>query len=156
MAKAFVVSVCEPADIDLEVFSLWLSGCDSKIASQKRLASEPAVTREFRDFQTLLENEVKDQYRLFHLLEPYLQSPQTLLTQPLFQLSPANKRSLLECYYTFNEEVVREFLGKKLSSKNRKDLDNVSEKTGISLRSCLLYTSPSPRDQRGSRMPSSA
>ena len=24
------------------------------------------------------------------------------------------------------------------------------------LRSCLLYTSPSPRDQRGSRMPSSA
>ena len=25
-----------------------------------------------------------------------------------------------------------------------------------SLRSCLLYTSPSPRDQRGSRMPSSA
>ena len=24
------------------------------------------------------------------------------------------------------------------------------------VRSCLLYTSPSPRDQRGSRMPSSA
>ena len=27
---------------------------------------------------------------------------------------------------------------------------------GADLRSCLLYTSPSPRDQRGSRMPSSA
>ena len=26
----------------------------------------------------------------------------------------------------------------------------------IDLKSCLLYTSPSPRDQRGSRMPSSA
>ena len=26
----------------------------------------------------------------------------------------------------------------------------------VPLRSCLLYTSPSPRDQRGSRMPSSA
>ena len=26
----------------------------------------------------------------------------------------------------------------------------------LSVRSCLLYTSPSPRDQRGSRMPSSA
>ena len=26
----------------------------------------------------------------------------------------------------------------------------------LSLESCLLYTSPSPRDQRGSRMPSSA
>ena len=32
-----------------------------------------------------------------------------------------------------------------------------SEKTGIPLNCiCLLYTSPSPRDQRGSRMPSSA
>ena len=28
--------------------------------------------------------------------------------------------------------------------------------TAILYRSCLLYTSPSPRDQRGSRMPSSA
>ena len=27
---------------------------------------------------------------------------------------------------------------------------------GILVWSCLLYTSPSPRDQRGSRMPSSA
>ena len=27
---------------------------------------------------------------------------------------------------------------------------------GIRIGSCLLYTSPSPRDQRGSRMPSSA
>ena len=27
---------------------------------------------------------------------------------------------------------------------------------GITFHSCLLYTSPSPRDQRGSRMPSSA
>ena len=26
----------------------------------------------------------------------------------------------------------------------------------MQLRTCLLYTSPSPRDQRGSRMPSSA
>ena len=27
---------------------------------------------------------------------------------------------------------------------------------GSSIKGCLLYTSPSPRDQRGSRMPSSA
>ena len=33
------------------------------------------------------------------------------------------------------------------------------DKTGLGsdiTRTCLLYTSPSPRDQRGSRMPSSA
>ena len=31
-----------------------------------------------------------------------------------------------------------------------------AEKVGRRKRACLLYTSPSPRDQRGSRMPSSA
>ena len=30
------------------------------------------------------------------------------------------------------------------------------EKHGVEMIGCLLYTSPSPRDQRGSRMPSSA
>ena len=30
------------------------------------------------------------------------------------------------------------------------------EESGAKLEHCLLYTSPSPRDQRGSRMPSSA
>ena len=32
----------------------------------------------------------------------------------------------------------------------------VSNPTGTDSEVCLLYTSPSPRDQRGSRMPSSA
>ena len=32
--------------------------------------------------------------------------------------------------------MVREFLGKKLSGKNRRDLDDVSEKTRVSLKSC--------------------
>ena len=41
-------------------------------------------------------------------------------------------------------QVLREYYTKGLS--------NIFEELGI----CLLYTSPSPRDQRGSRMPSSA
>ena len=39
-------------------------------------------------------------------------------------------------YYEFNDSVIRELLGKKLTSKNRKDMDEVAEKTGISLKSC--------------------
>ena len=31
-----------------------------------------------------------------------------------------------------------------------------SDRVGGRVKTCLLYTSPSPRDQRGSRMPSSA
>ena len=32
----------------------------------------------------------------------------------------------------------------------------INEDFGVTIKDCLLYTSPSPRDQRGSRMPSSA
>ncbi|KAI1287158.1 hypothetical protein EDD11_010485, partial [Mortierella claussenii] len=39
-------------------------------------------------------------------------------------------------YYSFDESVVREILGKKLNSRTRKDLDEVHEKTGVKLTSC--------------------
>lgn len=42
-------------------------------------------------------------------------------------------------YYEIDDIVIREFLGKKLSSKHRKDLDEVSEKTSIAIKSCRLY-----------------
>ena len=45
----------------------------------------------------------------------------------------------------------------KLESFNEHDLAiNVYSMNNIHYQCCLLYTSPSPRDQRGSRMPSSA
>ena len=126
----------EPADVDMGVFSLWLSGCDAEKAVVQRMSKEPAISKEFHDFQSLLLSETQDQFRMFRHLEPYLQSPQTLFNTHLFPLPLAMKQALVEQYYTFDEEVVREFLGKKLSTRNRKDLDDVSEKTGISLRSC--------------------
>jgi len=39
-------------------------------------------------------------------------------------------------YYQFDKEVVRELLGKKLTGRLRKDLDDISEKTNIPLKSC--------------------
>ena len=48
---------------------------------------------------------------------------------------------------------------KMLKELGFNSLDNLIDKTvpeNIQFRDCLLYTSPSPRDQRGSRMPSSA
>nr|KAG5695202.1 hypothetical protein BaRGS_018324 [Batillaria attramentaria] len=34
-------------------------------------------------------------------------------------------------YYSFDASVIREVLGKKLSSRSRKDLDDISEQTGF-------------------------
>ena len=136
MARLLDVFVSEPAQVDLQVFALWLCGYTAEKANLQRMTSEPAISKEFHDYQALLLSDTQDQFRTFHTLEPYLQFPPTLLNQHLFQLPLATKRDLIEQYYAFDEVVVREFLGKKLSTKNRKDLDDVSEKTGISLKSC--------------------
>ena len=39
-------------------------------------------------------------------------------------------------YYSIDAVVVREILGKKLASRTRKDLDDISELTTVPLRSC--------------------
>ena len=51
------------------------------------------------------------------------------------------------CPQTESEEKVIEW---------EKQVIDESKEKEIGVSSCLLYTSPSPRDQRGSRMPSSA
>ena len=51
----------------------------------------------------------------------------------------------------FNQAMNRFETGGRPSKKNRRDLMDF-----IRSKSCLLYTSPSPRDRTRSRMPSSA
>ena len=53
-----------------------------------------------------------------------------------------------------NFEVETVSLGPLAEGDVRVQVSHVSVDAFI--RTCLLYTSPSPRDQRGSRMPSSA
>ena len=53
------------------------------------------------------------------------------------------------------DTAVQQFLARLTLGRDEQGLDQfhvITDQGG----SCLLYTSPSPRDQRGSRMPSSA
>ena len=59
------------------------------------------------------------------------------------------------------EELSEDMVNERANEKRRKHkaakdrlLASKTKKGGLLV--CLLYTSPSPRDQRGSRMPSSA
>lgn len=79
---------------------------------------------------------VLDQYRTFQMIEKLLHIPMQFREQWTFQMTPATQMILIEKYYDFKDNVIREILGKKLSARNRKELDEVSEKTEVSIKSC--------------------
>ena len=54
------------------------------------------------------------------------------------------------------DEFEREFLGWMLPGSDKFSVTRAFSSSLLGKKPCLLYTSPSPRDQRGSRMPSSA
>ncbi|KAH1168238.1 hypothetical protein KIL84_003721 [Mauremys mutica] len=84
----------------------------------------------------VLQSDTMDHYRTFHMLERLLHTPSKLIHQLHFQIPPSRQAMLIERYYAFDEAFVREVLGKKLSKGTKKDLDDVSTKTGITLKSC--------------------
>ena len=58
------------------------------------------------------------------------------MIQPLLPLSSETKTYLIESYYSFDGRVLREVLGKKLSSRARKELDDAHEKSRIPIAGC--------------------
>lgn len=84
----------------------------------------------------LITSDVLDHYRTYSLLERVLHTPSKLSEQPSFQLEPQSRSLLIEKYYSLDDSVARELFGKKFNSRNRKDLDEVAEKTGVRLKSC--------------------
>ena len=81
-------------------------------------------------------------FRLFAMLESaLLATPQKSGGQAhhlgCFQfVDGTTKQRLIEAYYSLDGVLCREILGKKLSSRLRKELDEISEKTNLHLKSC--------------------
>ncbi|XP_026313917.1 acidic fibroblast growth factor intracellular-binding protein isoform X2 [Hyposmocoma kahamanoa] len=84
----------------------------------------------------LVASDVLDHYRTFALLERLLTMPTKLSEQLIFQIDDQTKQMLIEKYYDLDDAVIRELLGRKLSSRHRKDLDEVAERSGAPLRCC--------------------
>ena len=63
-----------------------------------------------------------------------------------------NKAQALEFY----DAIVAELGGERAFANERLQFYSNGQGAMLGVGTCLLYTSPSPRDQRGSRMPSSA
>lgn len=120
--------------IDPEVYGLWLKGYSANEA-----ASILQKQESLQAFQATLDDllsDVQDHFRLFNGLEAMLKSPPRLQNQQIYQIDPDTQTMLIEKYYSFDSAVIREVLGKKLNSRSRKDLDDISEQTGVPIRSC--------------------
>ncbi|XP_012558113.2 acidic fibroblast growth factor intracellular-binding protein isoform X1 [Hydra vulgaris] len=130
----FSVCFTSPLCVDMLLFTEWLSGADD-IDAAKVLSSSLQPCLGNMSTAVLLQ-EVKEQYVLFSYLQQYLFSPQLLKAPNFAALSPETKDKLVSSYYEFDKPVIREILGKKMNSKLRKDMDEVSEKTQVSLKSC--------------------
>lgn len=120
--------------VDPEIYQLWIEGYSSSEAvsflKQKGFDQFSGAPLE------LIASDVLDHYRTYSLIERLLYAPTKLSEQPSFQLEPQTKSLLIEKYYSLDDSVAREILGKKLSSRYRKDLDEVGDKTGVRLKSC--------------------
>lgn len=130
----FSISFSHPLSVDMGLFAMWVNGLTEQEASKRFASTMPASVADIPF--NLLQLEVSEQYNLFKYLETYLQTPVLLNSPILSSMSTGQKENLLENYYSFNKEVMREILGKKMSAKLRKDMEDVSEKTDVSLHSC--------------------
>ncbi|XP_067831743.1 fibroblast growth factor (acidic) intracellular binding protein a isoform X1 [Heptranchias perlo] len=134
MAVELDVFVGNTTLIDKDVYQLWLDGYSVSDAVTIRIQS--GILEQTGATPDVLESDTMDHYRTFQMLERLLHSPPKLINQLLFQIPPPMQSMLIEKYYAFDEPFVREVLGKKLSKGTKKDLDDVSTKTGITLKSC--------------------
>ncbi|KAJ3347922.1 hypothetical protein HDU83_001684 [Entophlyctis luteolus] len=77
------------------------------------------------------------QFRNFELLEHYLHRPKLLFNQLIFALDIDTKRFLIDSYYRFDPRVLRELLGKKLSSRAmRREVEDAHARTHVPLAGC--------------------
>uniref|UniRef100_A0AAY4D9I8 Acidic fibroblast growth factor intracellular-binding protein n=2 Tax=Denticeps clupeoides TaxID=299321 RepID=A0AAY4D9I8_9TELE len=120
--------------MDQEVYQLWLSGYTVGDAVKVRM--DGGVLDGCDASAEVLRSDTMDQFRTFQMCERLLHNPAKLANQLLFQIPPDRQAMLIDRYYAFDDAFVREVLGKKLSKGTKKDLDDVSSKTGILLKSC--------------------
>ncbi|GMF20613.1 unnamed protein product [Phytophthora lilii] len=142
MREVFEAFLTDPIRVNEDVFALWLEGHNAGDALAARLRLPSAVPMPFlggdaaAKLRELLWRDTVDQYRLYDKLEHYLSQPSLFRSQLLFQIPPAQQYYMVERYYTRDADVDRWLLGKKLSGRLEKDLDDVAERSGRTLKSC--------------------
>ncbi|KFD69605.1 hypothetical protein M514_01971 [Trichuris suis] len=128
----FVGSVCY---MDSTILNSWVAGHDVSTAAAALL--KDCALREFEEAdEACILSEVNDHYRMFSMLEKFLENPSRLLQKQPFLLNPAAINLIIEKYYDIDDSVIREICGKRPTGKLRREAEEISEKTGVAVASC--------------------
>jgi hypothetical protein len=89
----------------------------------------------------LLQSEITDQWRVFDMMEHYLQSPLLFANSFYsFHIHPTLHMQqclrMIHAFYSFDASVAKELVGRKITSRGRRDIDDVAEAANVQLRSC--------------------
>eukprot|EP00698_Gefionella_okellyi_P017270 TRINITY_DN502_c0_g2_i1.p1 TRINITY_DN502_c0_g2~~TRINITY_DN502_c0_g2_i1.p1 ORF type:complete len:365 (+),score=39.65 TRINITY_DN502_c0_g2_i1:62-1156(+) len=124
----------DPPLLDHNVFDLWRTGVTANDAARVIASAESDFSQS--EVQ-LLSRDVEDSYHMFRVLAEDLDQPAAKLAkQQLFQLSQQDIQFIVDSYYYLDENFAREVAGRKIGSKIRKEVDEISQRTRISLLSC--------------------
>ena len=131
------------SDPSLIIYNHWLQGHSIEKAAQLLCSAELFVdTAESRivaeSILMLYRDEVQDAHRHFKVFEALLEQPDLLGVQSQIEC-PVNdvtqRHKLIALYYGFDSRVLREFMGLKLTAKLRSNLDDISDRTHVPIRS---------------------
>lgn len=118
--------------IDFDIYSLWIDGYTIDESKEHIMRTSHHMNLK----ESIVMNDIVDNFAIFNKLEQFLYNPIRLREQIQYQITDENMKKLIEKYYEYNSSVVREILGHKLTQRQRKDLDDVCEKTEVRVKSC--------------------
>ncbi|KAA0197623.1 Acidic fibroblast growth factor intracellular-binding protein [Fasciolopsis buskii] len=129
------VTVTCPNLVDMEMFDYWVQGF-SVAQTCSMLSTDPSV-EEFSITNNMLTSHVRDHFTQFTLIEYGLRHPESFLQACAYrQLPLKTRKQLVQKYYSIDEHLLRELVGRKLSTKTRRELSEIAERCDLRVRSC--------------------
>mmetsp|Transcript_31204 Transcript_31204/g.100118 ORF Transcript_31204/g.100118 Transcript_31204/m.100118 type:complete len:419 (-) Transcript_31204:22-1278(-) len=137
--------VTDKIKIDEAAFKVWIRGHTAAEAARYKEAFlkniltnmnivDPHDSR-INVARRINRQECNEQFQLYEWLTPMLNSPPLFQTQSLYTLYPGDVTFMIQEYYSFDETVMRELLGKALSKGDGREVEDNSEMLRVQVRS---------------------
>ena len=122
--------------LDKLSFATWVAGgtaADAAREKEKDLAKwlltarpphriENAFDPKWRMARNINMHECAEQFQFYEWITPFLNEPTQFRTQSVFVLHPSDVAHMIEAYYSYDEIVMRDILGKPLTKAASRDM----------------------------------